>query len=381
MARQLFGTDGIRGEAGKYPLDNRTVYAFGQALGEWALRHSSTPRVLIGMDTRESGPALAGLVTLGLAKLGVESQLAGVLTTPGVAWLTKTGPFAAGLMISASHNPFQDNGLKVFAHSGYKVPDDEELELEKRIFELAGEAPEPPPYAFPESGGEQYLDFLRSTFPHRLDGLKIVVDCANGAASHYAPALLERLGAQVIPLSVTPNGRNINLDCGALHPEHMQRAVVEHAADLGVAFDGDADRAMLATHSGRRVDGDHMLLICGRDAKERGHLPADTVVATVMSNLGLELALRNHGIRMVRTAVGDKYVLEEMIRLGAAIGGEQSGHVIFHEFATTGDGILTLLRVLDVIVRRGASLEELARDLRVLPQLLVNVRFQQKLPP
>ena len=381
MSRQLFGTDGIRGVAGQYPLDSRTVFAFGRALGEWALSHSGTPRVLIGMDTRESGPALAAQVTAGLERQGVPFEIAGVLTTPGVAWLTKTGPFAAGLMISASHNAFADNGLKLFAHSGYKVPDAEELELEKRIFALAENSAGESGAIQAHSGvGAAYIDFLRSSFSRELAGFKVVVDGGNGSASALAPGLLRSLGAEVVELHCAPNGRNINLHCGALHTEHMQDAAVAHNADLAVAFDGDADRAMFAARSGKKVDGDHVLLICGRDAKQRGHLPGDTVVATVMSNLGLAIALKKHGISLTRTAVGDKYVLEEMIRIGAVIGGEQSGHIIFHEHATTGDGMLTMLRLLDVMARQRASLHSLAEELHILPQTLVNVRFGRKLP-
>ena len=381
MARQLFGTDGIRGVAGQYPLDARTVYAFGRALGEWAKSHSETPRVLIGMDTRESGPALAAQVTAGLAHEDVEFEVAGVLTTPGVAWLTRNGSYAAGLMISASHNPFQDNGLKLFAHSGYKVPDAEELELEKRIFALAEESAGVAGDLQVHSGaGAGYTDFLRHSFTQSLAKLKIVVDGGNGSASAFAPALLRSLGAEVVELHCSPNGRNINLNCGALHTEHIQDAVIAYNADLAVAFDGDADRAMFAGRSGRRIDGDHVLLICGRDAHNRHALPADTVVATVMSNLGLELALKASGIKLARTAVGDKYVLEEMIRLGANIGGEQSGHVIFHEQATTGDGMLTMLRLLDIMVRERAALDTLADSLTILPQTLVNVRFGKKRP-
>ena len=381
MSRQLFGTDGIRGVAGEYPLDAQTVFAFGRALGEWAITHSASPKVLIGMDTRESGPALAAQVTAGLRREGVTFEVAGVLTTPGVAWLTKTGPFAAGLMISASHNPFQDNGLKIFAHSGYKVPDAEELDLEKRIFALAAESPGETGEIQGHSGaGAAYIDFLRTSVSQDLAGFKIVVDGGNGSASAFAPNLLRALGAEVVELHCSPNGRNINLDCGALHTDHIQKAVVAHNADLAVAFDGDADRAMFATRSGKKVDGDHILLICGRDAKERGHLPGDTVVATVMSNLGLAIALKKHGIHLTRTAVGDKYVLEEMIRIGAVIGGEQSGHVIFHEHATTGDGMLTMLRLLEVMARQKASLDSLAAELHILPQTLVNVRFGKKRP-
>ncbi len=376
MSRQLFGTDGIRGVAGQYPLDPQTVFAFGRALGEWA---GAGACVLIGMDTRESGPELTALVTAGLAKAGVGYEIAGVLPTPGVAWLTKHGDYKAGLMISASHNPFGDNGLKVFSHSGYKLPDSEELLLEQRIFALRDEPAERVDVTIPQAGGA-YVDYLESTFPYRLDGWRIVVDGGNGAASYHAPELLTRLGAEVIAIHCSPNGRNINFDCGALHTEEMRESVVAHGANLGVSFDGDADRAMFACASGRAIDGDHVLLICGSDLDERGLLPGRSVVATVMSNLGLELALRRRGIELVRTAVGDKYVLEEMVRRGAVIGGEQSGHVIFHREATTGDGILSLLRLMDVLVRKGESLEDLAGEMTVLPQKLVNVRFEKKRP-
>lgn len=334
---------------------------------------------IIGMDTRESGPELASLVAGGLARAGVGFELAGVLPTPGVAWLTRHGDYRAGLMISASHNPFGDNGLKVFSHSGYKLPDSEELELERRILALREEPAEKADTTIPQAGGA-YADFLASTFPYRLDGWRMVIDGGNGAASYHAPELLTRLGAEVISLHCTPNGRNINFDCGALHTDDMREAVVAHGANLGVSFDGDADRAMFACSSGRAIDGDHVLLMCGSDLDERGLLPGRAVVATVMSNLGLELTLRRRGIELVRTAVGDKYVLEEMVRRGAVIGGEQSGHVIFHRQATTGDGILTLLRVLEVLVRKGESLDELAGELTVLPQILVNVRFGRKRP-
>ncbi|MBI2685454.1 MAG: phosphoglucosamine mutase [Acidobacteria bacterium] len=381
MSRQLFGTDGIRGVAGEYPLDARTVFAFGRALAEWAKSHAAEPRVLIGMDTRESGPALAAQVIAGLASDGVQCTVAGVVPTPGVAWLTRNGPYAAGLVISASHNPFQDNGLKLFAHSGYKVPDAEEVELERRIFALAADStPTIGHISTQPAEAEAYVDFLRSICTQSLSGLKIVVDAGNGAASAYAPRILRSLGAEVVELYCSPNGRNINLNCGALHSERIQDAVVAHSASLAVAFDGDADRVIFAARSGRKVDGDHVLLICGRDAKNRGKLPGDIVVATVMSNLGLEIALKNHGIRLVRTAVGDKYVLEEMIRIGASIGGEQSGHVIFHEQATTGDGMLTMLRLVEIMARLQTSLDELAAELHVLPQTLVNVRFGQKRP-
>ena len=380
MGKQLFGTDGIRGVAGEYPLDAPTVYAFGKALGEWAREHSKEPRVAIGMDTRESGEQLSKWVMAGLKSVGVTPDHHGVVTTPCVAWMTKHGPFVAGVMISASHNPYQDNGLKVFAHTGYKLPDEVEKELEGRILELAGPEPEPVSWRWFGMRDRPYREHLDSVFPHSLAGKKIVVDCANGAAFSSAPLLLRELGAEVILLGGEPDGKNINAGCGALHPENLQRAVVEHGAWCGAAFDGDADRAMFVSASGKLIDGDHVLFIVGRDLQRRGHLPKGEVVATVMSNLGLEVALRRYGIALVRTAVGDKYVLEEMIRRDAVIGGEQSGHVIFHEHATTGDGVLTLLLLLDVMLREGAGLDELSEEFEVFPQRLVNVRFGVKRP-
>ncbi|MBM3788255.1 MAG: phosphoglucosamine mutase, partial [Acidobacteria bacterium] len=293
MARQLFGTDGIRGVAGQYPLDAQTVFAFGRALGEWAAAHEPGAKVLIGMDTRESGPALAGLVTAGLEREGVPYEFAGVIPTPGVAWLTKTGPYAAGLMISASHNPYQDNGLKVFAHSGYKLPDADELTMEGRILALREENFDTPRAAIPASvAGSGYLGYLASMFPWRLDGWKIVVDCGNGAAYLYAGELLRSLGADVTALHCAPDGRNINQDCGSLHTGHLSAAVRAEGAQIGVAFDGDADRAMFCRASGEMIDGDHVMYVCAADAAERGELKGGDVVATVMSNLGLELALR-----------------------------------------------------------------------------------------
>jgi phosphoglucosamine mutase len=380
MAKQLFGTDGIRGVAGQYPLDAPTVYAFGKALGEWAREHSPEPRVAIGMDTRESGEQLSKWLMAGLKAVGVTPDHHGVVTTPCVAWMTKNGPFVAGVMISASHNPYQDNGLKVFAHTGYKLPDEVEHELENRIFAFAGPDPEPVGWRWFGMRDRPYREHLNSVFSQSLAGRKIVMDCANGAAFSSAPLLLRELGAEVIVLAGEPDGRNINAGCGALHPENLQQAVLEQGAWCGVAFDGDADRAMFVSSTGKLIDGDHVLFIVGRDLHRRGHLPKNEVVATVMSNLGLEVALRRHGISLVRTAVGDKYVLEEMIRRDAVIGGEQSGHVIFHEHATTGDGVLTLLLLLDVMLREQAGLDELSQEFQVFPQRLVNVRFAVKRP-
>ncbi len=381
MPRQLFGTDGVRGVAGEYPLDAPTTHALGRALGEWAAVHSATPEVVIGMDTRESSPWLAAQVAGGLVEAGVTPCFAGLITTPGVAWLTRTRDFVAGVMISASHNPFRDNGIKVFDHSGFKLPDDQEHQLEQRIFALAAEgATAPASLTVDEGLDAAYVDFLASTLTRRLDGLKLVVDCANGAASHLGCALFERLGAAVHRLACSPDGRNINLNCGALHLEGLKEEVLRQGADAGVAFDGDADRCMLVSGSGKVVDGDAILLILARDMAASGRLRQNIVVATVMSNIGLERALAAEELRMVRTPVGDKYVLEEMVRRDAQIGGEQSGHVILRDYATTGDGMLTALRVLETVRQSGRDLDELTADLKIYPQTLVNVRVQAKRP-
>ena len=380
MAKQLFGTDGIRGVAGRYPLDAATVYAFGVALGDDAARPHQNPEVLIGADTRESGAWIAATVAAGLVSRGARVRYAGVITTPGVAYLTRTGPFAAGVMISASHNPYQDNGIKVFSHSGFKLPDVEEDLIEQEILSLREAVVEPRPVDLVAEDGldREYLEFLLSTVSVRLDGVKLAIDCGNGAAWQLAPDLFRRLGAELVVTGCEPNGRNINLNCGALHVDALSRTVVETKSAFGVAFDGDADRAIFVAQSGRIVDGDAVLLMAARAMKAAGHLPGDTVVSTVMSNLGLERALARDGIRMLRTPVGDKYVLEEMVRLGAALGGEQSGHVIFREYATTGDGLLTALRVLEIARRAGVGLDELIADLHIYPQKLVNIRVREK---
>jgi phosphoglucosamine mutase len=380
LPKQLFGTDGIRGVAGEYPLDPATVYAFGLALGRDVTATHAGPEILIGRDTRESGGWIAELVAGGLEASGVRVRYAGIATTPGVAYLTRTGPFLAGVMISASHNPFRDNGIKVFGHSGFKLPDEEEDLIEQEILRLraGGLDPRPAPLAIDYTLDGQYLDYLAATASARFDGLRLVLDCGNGAAYCLAPELFQRLGAEVSTICAAPDGRNINAGCGALHLETAQAAVRETGADFGVAFDGDADRAIFVARSGKIVDGDGVLLLSARALRAAGRLPQATVVATVMSNLGLEKALEREGIRMVRTAVGDKYVLEEMLRLGASLGGEQSGHVIFRDFATTGDGILTALRVFETARLTGQGLDELTAGLQVYPQRLVNVRVREK---
>jgi phosphoglucosamine mutase len=376
VARALFGTDGIRGVAGQAPLDRKTAQAVGAALGHWVIESKQNRQVVIGMDTRESGPWLADAVAGGLAWRGVNAEFAGVTTTPGVAYLAKNGPFAAGVMISASHNPYQDNGIKLIGHAGYKLADEQEERLETEIFRLLEEDLNLPPVELLVNAGLdcRYEDNLAATLPGGLDGLSLVVDCANGSASLLAPALFRRLGARVHMIHCAPDGRNINLNSGSLHLEALQAVVLEQKADAGVAFDGDADRALFVARSGKIIDGDAVLFLAAV------HWKVPTVVATVMSNLGLERALGAHGIAMIRTPVGDKYVLEEMLRRGAVLGGEQSGHVIFQKYATAGDGMLTALRVFEVMRKTGAGLDELTAELQVYPQRLVNVRVRERKP-
>jgi phosphoglucosamine mutase len=376
MAKELFGTDGIRGVAGEYPLDVVTVHAIGMALGSDIARQNPDAEVVIGMDTRESGPWLAGQIAGGLSRYGVRTRFAGIVTTPGIAYLTRSGPFAAGVMISASHNPYRDNGIKVFGHSGFKLPDGEEHEIEREIFRLLAAGVEPTSLTLSEDPGLDglYLENLVSTSSVTFEGVRLALDAGNGAAHRLAPELFRRLGAEVYTICCEPNGRNINLGCGALHLEPLQKAVVERGANFGVAFDGDADRAIFVDGRGKLVDGDAVLLIAARQ------LRVPVVVATVMSNLGLEKALERDGIQLLRTPVGDKYVLEEMVRREAVLGGEQSGHVIFRQYATTGDGLLTALRIFEIAVQSGKSLDELTTGLEIYPQRLQNVRVSRKRP-
>ncbi len=378
--RQLFGTDGIRGVAGVPPLDPATAFAVGVALARWIGTNHLDPEVAIGMDTRESGTWLAEHVAGGLIREGVRARFAGLISTPGIAHVARSGPFAAGVMISASHNPYKDNGIKIIDHSGLKLPDQQEHLLEQHIFTWldGGIPPVPAPLTVDEGLDREYIDHLAATLPAGLKGVRIVVDAANGSATHLAPALLERLGAKVDRIHCAPDGKNINLRCGSQHLDDLRAKVLATGADLGVAFDGDADRAMFVSHSGKVVDGDGVLLTTALPLHAQGRLTE--VIATVMSNLGLELALKRHGIGLVRTSVGDKYVLEEMLRRKAPLGGEQSGHVIFTDYATTGDGLLTALRVLDVMRSTGKNLDELTQEMETYPQILVNIRIRERRP-
>jgi phosphoglucosamine mutase len=386
-ARKLFGTDGIRAVAGQYPLDAATVYAVGLALGH-SLRKDgpAAPRVILGRDTRESGPWMAATLAAGLRLAGAEVASAGVVTTPAVAFLARTHGFAAGVVLSASHNPWQDNGIKLFGADGFKLPDALELAMEDEILHHAAHSTAPDPTSLPAVEDTpalqaDYIHFLIDSVPGlSLAGLHIVADCANGAAAAIAPELFRRLGGQVELLHVSPNGRNINDCCGALHPKHVAEEVKTRGASIGLTFDGDADRCMLAGAQGNVINGDAILLLTARDLQARGLLTGNLVVATTMSNMGLEAALKRSGIRMLRAPVGDRYVLEQMQLHNAALGGEQSGHILLPHLATTGDGLLTALVVLDLLARSGKTIDELTADLKVFPQVIVNVKVRGRIP-
>jgi phosphoglucosamine mutase len=384
---KLFGTDGIRGEAGRPPLDARTTQAIGRALaGVLAESQGHPPRVVIGRDTRESGPGLLADLVCGLRRGGATARSAGVIPTPGVSFLARSGDFDAGIVISASHNPYRDNGLKVFSTRGTKLPDALEEAVERRVAELLPTTTPGRDAGAPEDEPElarRHADWLveRGRAPGvSLDGLRACVDCAHGAASPVAADVLARLGVEVTPIGCSPDGRNINLGCGSLHLGELARAVVAGRAELGIAFDGDADRALFVDAGGQPVDGDQVLLIAADCLRGRGALRGGGVVGTVMSNLGLEKALADRGLALVREKVGDRFVLERMLRDGYNLGGEQSGHVIFLDEAPTGDGILTALQVLAAVRRSGRTLRELASALVRCPQVLHGVRVRTRVP-
>jgi phosphoglucosamine mutase len=394
--RQLFGTDGIRGVAGEFPLTRDSVYWIGRALGHNLLRVNPKARVVIGQDTRVSSHWIADRFLQGLGSVGVEMCSAGVITTPGVAFLARSQKFDAGVVISASHNPWTDNGIKIFSGDGYKLPDARELAIEKEIFALLDSDAAPPPDSRLEVSSvpgderlrESYVRWLAGSVSADLSRLRVAVDCANGAATAEAPQLFGVLKINTTFLHSAPDGQNINENCGALHPATVASFVAgrsaagkEKAFDVGVTFDGDADRALFCDAQGRVVNGDAVLLLAAREMQSRGALANATVVATTMSNMGLELALKRSGIQMLRADVGDKYVLEEMQRVGATLGGEQSGHILFRDGeSTTGDGLLTALRVLEIMARTGKPLADLVSDLKVFPQTIRNVRVKNKTP-
>jgi phosphoglucosamine mutase len=380
--KQLFGTDGIRGVAGESPLDPPTVRKFGAALAEHLEAQGSHPaRVVLGRDTRESGPWLRDAVAAGFRSRGGDAIDAGVISTPGLAYVTRGGSFDAGVMISASHNPFLDNGLKVFAHTGTKLPDTQEREIEDRILDPDRDDPGESGngVALDTSLSVDYVRYLEGVVAEgRLKGLRLVLDCANGSASELAPTVFRHHGAEITTLGNSPDGRNINLDCGSLHLDRLAEHVCEGDYDLGIAFDGDADRALAVDRKGRVVDGDYILYLCGRRLKRSGALRGDKVVATVMSNFWLERQLADEGVSLLRAPVGDKYVLERMLEEDAVIGGEQSGHVIFLDRSTTGDGILTGLMLVDSLLDDSEKLETVLDRIRPCPQILINVRVKEK---
>lgn len=380
--KRLFGTDGIRAAAGEYPLDPPTVRSFGAALAEVLQRSAiQTPRVVLGRDTRESGPWLRDAVAQGLAGR-VRALDAGVITTPGLAFATYNNELDAGVMISASHNPYGDNGLKVFGSKGAKLPDDLEHEIEKLILDHRIEDPGDQGLTVDEDPAlvRQYIEYLNSAVssPGRFSGIRLLLDCANGSATQIAPPVFRFRGATVETLGTDPDGKNINLGCGSLHLETLAAKVREGGFDLGIAFDGDADRALAVDRKGRTVDGDYILYLAARRLKQQGSLRGDTVVATIMSNLWLERRLKEEGVRLLRTRVGDKYVLEQMVAENAVLGGEQSGHIIFRDRATTGDGILTGLMLVDTLLHEHRSLEEILDGIEPCPQILLNVRVKHK---
>ena len=383
--KRLFGTDGIRAVAGEYPLDPPTVRRFGAALAEILRREGrgDPPRVVVGRDTRESGGWLRDAVAAGLGSRGASAIDSGLITTPGLARVTLDGPFDAGVMISASHNPYHDNGLKVFGRDGTKLPDEREREIETLILDRGVDDPgesdrdvESDPALLRQY--VEYLERLVAVEDAPFAGVRLLLDCANGAACGIAPEVFRACGAAVETLGVEPDGRNINLDCGSLHLERLATRVVAGGFDLGIAFDGDADRALAVDRRGCAVDGDYVLYLSARDLQRQGRLRGDKVVATIMSNLWLEQRLEEEGVRLLRAPVGDKYVLERMIAEDAVLGGEQSGHIIFREHATTGDGILTGLILLQSLRRESRPLEEILDGIEPCPQVQLNVPVGRK---
>lgn len=391
---RLFGTDGIRGPADQFPLDQRTVAIIGRSLVlNLTNELGRAPRIVIGRDTRESGPQIELAIASGARSAGATVRSAGVITTPAIAYITRSARFDAGVVISASHNPFQDNGIKIFAPSGKKLADEMERRIEKDVAEaidarvvieqqkddlnwLRDQV------KIEEEYHQSYIDYLATDVGSGLSltGFKLALDCANGAASTVAPALFDRLGADVETISASPDGRNINEGCGSLHLEGLRRVVMDRGLDLGIAFDGDADRALFIDASGGLVDGDATLFILAEDFRKRGLLAGDVLVATVMSNVGLDVALAERGIELVRAQVGDRYVLEGLLSRGAKLGGEQSGHIIFPDISLAGDGLITAIELLRAVRESGCTLGELSSRMTRYPQVLVNVRVRSKPP-
>ncbi|RPJ21876.1 MAG: phosphoglucosamine mutase [Desulfobacteraceae bacterium] len=382
---KLFGTDGIRGEANRYPMDAAIAFSVGQAVANLFKKAEHRTRVVIGKDTRISGYMLESSLEAGVSSMGGISYLVRVLPTPGIAFIAQSMRADAGIVISASHNPYQDNGIKIFSGNGFKLSDEQEETIEKLI--LSGKLPEMVPeakemgraYRMEDALG-RYIVFLKNTFPRDLsmEGMKIVIDAANGATYRVAPATFTELGAQVDVIHNDPNGLNINENCGSQHTQDLEKHVVETGATIGLAFDGDGDRLIAVDEKGRTITGDQILIICAKALKDQGRLKNDLLVSTVMSNLGLTFACKKYGFKHHASKVGDRYVLEDMQRLGAVIGGEESGHMIFLDHHTTGDGILTALQLIAAMIKENKPLSELARMMEIFPQKLINVPVKSK---
>lgn len=385
--RKMFGTDGVRGKANVSPMTPETALALGQVLAHHFRNEKSAHRIIIGKDTRRSSYMFELAIAAGVCSMGSTAIFTGPLPTPGVAYLTRVLRADAGVMISASHNPFDDNGIKFFDHDGYKLSDDIELNLEEFMEKGLQDQDRPigarigKAYRIEDAQG-RYTEAVKRTFPRKLtlDGLKIVMDCANGAAYKLAPAVLWELGAEVIALGIHPNGTNINDSCGALHPEQMRRHVLKHGAHLGIALDGDADRVILCDESGEIVDSDKVLALCALELLQEEKLKQSTVVGTVLTNMGVENHLLSHGVNLVRTSVGDRYIIEEMRRSGLSLGGEPSGHLIFSRHATTGDGLIAALQVLASMQKSGKCLSDLTGEVSLYPQVCENIRVKSRTP-
>ncbi|MBI3017584.1 MAG: phosphoglucosamine mutase [Deltaproteobacteria bacterium] len=388
--KKLFGTDGIRGIANSFPIEPLTLVKAGKALVTLLreeLNHNKTIKIVIGRDTRISGPMIESALTAGICSQGGLVRLAGEIPTPGVAFITFGMRADAGIVISASHNSYQDNGIKIFSSEGYKIPDEWERKIEamveaQNLSEAAPTGAKVGKAEFIPDASGRYIEFLKNTFPKKqtLKGLKIVLDCAHGAAYKVAPIVFEELDADLIILNNEPNGKNINAGCGALHPEQLQKVVLEEKADIGIALDGDADRLILVDEKGEVRDGDFIMAICGLELSKKGKLSKNTVVATQMSNFGLEQMLGREKIQMIRTDVGDRYVVEAMRQQGYNFGGEQCGHLVFLDFNSTGDGLVSALQLLAVLQRNGKLLYELSQVMRKTPQVLLNISVASKKP-
>lgn len=377
---KLFGTDGIRGKANQHPMTGEMTFKIGRAAAYILKKKDGRGMILIGKDTRLSGYMLESALTSGICSMGMNVILVGPMPTPGIAFITRSLRVDAGIVISASHNPYDDNGIKFFSSDGFKLPDSVEREIESAVFSKSLESVRPTgsgigkAYRVDDAAG-RYIEFIKATFPKgkTLDGMKIVVDCANGSSYKITPWVLRELGAQVIAINDKPDGLNINAGCGSEHPSAIQNALLEHRADIGITHDGDGDRAILCDENGELVDGDRIMGICAIEMKREGRLKSDTVVATVMSNIGLERFLNKSGINLIRTQVGDRYVVEEMLEGGYNLGGEQSGHIVFMDYNTTGDGAITALQVLAIMCKGRKRLSQLASAIPLYPQILINV--------